>query len=76
MHVLDFKVLLEVDETGGYVVSCPALPGCYSQGDTVPEALTNVREAIELTLEDLRDRGEPIPDPAATLVGNVIITSE
>jgi hypothetical protein len=48
----DFKVLLEPDETGGYVATCPSLPGCYSQGDTVDGALDNIREAIELCLED------------------------
>lgn len=51
-RVYDFKVLLEPDATGGYVVICPSLPGCYSQGETVGEALKNIREAIELCLED------------------------
>ena len=59
MAVLDFKVLLEPDETGGYVVVCPSLQGCYSQGETIEEALANIREAIQLCLDDLRDRGEP-----------------
>jgi len=74
MKVYDFKVLLEPDETGGYVVSCPALSGCYSQGDTVEEALSNIKEAIELCLEDLSARGDPIPDPSGTLVGTVVVT--
>jgi antitoxin HicB len=47
-------VLLEPDEAGGHVVVCPALPGCYSQGDTVHEATVNIKEAIELCLEDMR----------------------
>ena len=51
MPALDFKVFLEPDEDGGYVVVCPTLPGCYSQGDTVKEALANIREAVELCLE-------------------------
>ncbi|HEC93552.1 MAG TPA: type II toxin-antitoxin system HicB family antitoxin, partial [Candidatus Atribacteria bacterium] len=39
---MKFKVVLEEDEeVGGYVVSCPAIPGCHSQGDTVEEALEN-----------------------------------
>ena len=38
MKDYDFKVLLEPDETGGYVATCPSLPGCYSQGDTVDGA--------------------------------------
>ena len=58
MHIYDLKVLLEWDETGGYVVVCPALAGCYSQGDT--EAMANIKEAIELCLEDMRPTGETI----------------
>jgi predicted RNase H-like HicB family nuclease len=52
MKTYDFKVILELDETGGYVVSCPSLSGCYSQGDTVEEALENIKEAIVLCQED------------------------
>lgn len=72
MKTLDFKVFLEPDEDGGYVVICPTLPGCYSQGDTVEEALANIREAIELCLEDLQEHGEPIPDPSNVLIGSVV----
>lgn len=74
MAVLDFKVLLEPDETGGYVVICPSLQGCYSQGETVAEALANIREAIQLCLDELRDRGEPLPDPSHVLIGSVIVS--
>lgn len=70
----DFKVLLEPDETGGYVVSCPSLPGCYTQGDTIEAALANIREAIELCLEDLQAQGETLPDPSGVLVGSIVIT--
>jgi antitoxin HicB len=76
VQVYDFKVLLEPDATGGYVITCPALPGCYSQGETVGEALANIREAIELCLEDMRARGEEIPDSSAVLIGSMVITSE
>ena len=58
-----FKVLLEPDrEAGGFVVNVPALPGCATQGETVDEALANAREAIELVLEDMAERGETVPD--------------
>ena len=73
MATIDFKVLLEPDEDGGYVVVCPSIPGCYSQGDTVEEALANIREAIELCLEDMADRGEEVPDPSSTLIGSVVV---
>ncbi len=45
--MLSFKVIVEEDkEDGGYVIECPALPGCASQGDTVDEAVENIKEAI------------------------------
>ncbi len=76
MKVYDFKVLIEPDdEVGGYVVTCPSLPGCYSQGDSVEEALSNIREAIELCLEDMTAHGEPVPDSAGTLIGTVVVTA-
>jgi len=75
MAARDFKVFLEPDEDyGGYVVVCPSIPGCYSQGKTVPEALANIREAIDLCIEDMESRGEPIPDPNNVLIGSVLIT--
>ncbi|MCL7452731.1 MAG: type II toxin-antitoxin system HicB family antitoxin [Anaerolineae bacterium] len=75
MKAYDFKVLLEPDEdAGGYVVSCPALPGCYTQGDSIDEALENIEEAILLCLEDMLARNEPIPDMSKTLVSSVAVT--
>jgi predicted RNase H-like HicB family nuclease len=75
MKTQDFKVFLEPDlDYGGYAVVCPSLPGCYSQGKTVSEAFANIREAIELCLEDMESRGEEIADPSEALVGSVVIT--
>jgi predicted RNase H-like HicB family nuclease len=51
MKILNFEVLLEPGKHGGYVVVCPSLPGCYSQGEFVDDSLANIREAIELCLE-------------------------
>ncbi len=69
MNSLDFKVFLQRDEDyGGYVVRCPSIQGCYSQGKTVEEALANIREAIELCLEDIESRGEPLPEPNNVLM--------
>jgi len=59
-----YTVVLEQDFDGGYVASVPALPGCVSQGDTRAEALANIREAIELYIDDCRDAGDPIPTEA------------
>lgn len=52
-----------------------SLPGCYSQGDTVDEALANIKEAIELCLEDMQAQGEEIPDPSRLLIGSVVVTA-
>lgn len=63
-----FRVSIEEDqfEDGrkAYHAWCPALRGCHTWGHTEAEALTNVREAIELYVEDLLDAGEAVPlDP-------------
>lgn len=59
-----YTVVLEQEPDGGYAVSVPALPGCISQGDSRPDALANIREAISLYLQDCRDAGDPIPTEA------------
>jgi len=59
-----YTVVLEQEPDGGYVASVPALPGCVSQGDTRAEAVANIREAIELYIEDCRATGDPIPTEA------------
>jgi len=75
LKVYDFKIMLEPDEeSGGYVVTCPSLPGCYSQGDTVDEALTNIKEAILLCLEDMESQNQEIQDSSKTLVAEVVVT--
>jgi predicted RNase H-like HicB family nuclease len=58
---MKYRVHIEQDEEGVFVAEVPALPGCVSQGRTRQEALTNVREAIELYLESLREHGDPMP---------------
>jgi len=55
-----YRVVIEQDEDGVFVAEVPSLPGCISQGETRFEALTNVREAIELYLESLAAHGEPV----------------
>ncbi len=53
---MKLKVLVRPEKVGGYSVSVPALPGCYSEGETLPEALHNIREAAELWLEVSSER--------------------
>jgi antitoxin HicB len=59
--VMKYRVYLEQDEDGVFVATCPALPGCVSQGRTRAEATGNVREAIEGYIKSLRKHGEPVP---------------
>lgn len=60
---MKFRVIIEQDEDGAFVVEVPSLPGCVTQGETRDEAIRNAREAIEVYLESLRERNEPIPLP-------------
>ncbi len=57
----NYKILLNKEEEGGYMVTVPALPGCITQGDSVDEALSMAKEAIKLYIEELLSRGESIP---------------
>jgi len=60
--ILEYTVLFTPDEeSGGFVVEVPSLPGCVTQGETVEEAKKNVKEAIELFLETLEERGLEAP---------------
>jgi len=59
--VMKFAVTLEQDEDGFIVASVPALPGCYSQGKTEDEAISNIKEAIRGYIASMRKHGEPIP---------------
>ncbi len=63
-----YTVFFEPAAEGGYVVTCPALPGLVTEGDTLEEAREMARDAILAYLESLRKDGEPIPaDPRMTL---------
>ena len=68
---LSFTVIYESDPEGGYVASVPALPGCYTQGESLEETETNIKEAISLYLESLISRNEKIPQENRILQGRV-----
>jgi predicted RNase H-like HicB family nuclease len=57
---MKFQVTIDRDEDGVWIVECPAIPGCVSQGDTRAEALCNVGETIKLCLEVRAERGMPL----------------
>ena len=52
-----FATVIHEDPEGGYWAEVPALPGCYSQGETIEELMDNVREAIAGVLEVMREQG-------------------
>ena len=70
---MEYSVVVHTAEEGGYWVEVPALPGCYSQGESVDDALANVREAIALYLETLREEGHDVPKDE-DVVFRVVVT--
>ena len=63
---MNYPVVIHKDEDSDYGVTVPDLPGCFSAGSTIDEALAMAREAIELHLDSLREEGSPIPQPTTT----------
>lgn len=55
------QVILYPSEDGYWVVECPSLPGCISQGKTKQEAISNIKEAIEVYIAVLEEDGLPVP---------------
>lgn len=62
-----YKILLFKEPDGRYTAKVPSLPGCITYGDNVEHAIEMAKEAIELYIEELRERGEEIPDDKNTL---------
>ena len=69
MEKYTLPAVIEKDEYG-YFAMCPALQGCYSQGDTYEEALENIKDAIRLHIEDILERGEKIEKITMYLTAN------
>ncbi len=69
---MEYTVIFHKAEEGGYWVEVPALPGCYSQGETIEEAIDNIKEAIELHLEDLKEENQ-IPKDNDFVIGRVYV---
>lgn len=56
------QVILYRGEDGYWITECPSLPGCISQGETKEEAITNIKEAIEVYIAALEEDGLPVPE--------------
>jgi len=67
---LTLPIVVEAD-ANGYFVSCPALQGCYSQGDSYEEAVENIKDAIRLHIEDRLANGEEVPEYVSVSLSTV-----
>ena len=78
MDTYQFTVIIERQPEGEYLVSVPALPGCYTEGRTLEEARAMAADAIRAYCISLRKHGEPIPiEPAEEhFIGRVRIELE
>jgi predicted RNase H-like HicB family nuclease len=66
MQTYKFTVVIEKDEDGRYVAICPALEGCYTEGETEKEAIALLEDAVKLHIEARRSKGEPIHQEIGT----------
>jgi antitoxin HicB len=57
-----YTIVVEPEETGGYSVYVPALPGCFTRGDTIDECRDNAAEAISVHIAGLQAGGEKVPE--------------
>ena len=68
---MQYTVVVHSAEEGGYWVDVPSLPGCFSQGETIDDAMNNAREAIELHIEGLKGEGQEVPKEEGLVIGRV-----
>jgi predicted RNase H-like HicB family nuclease len=73
---MEYTYVIHKAEEGGYWAEVPALPGCFTQGETLEEVVSNLREAIEAHVAALRDDGQDIPVESEMVVGRVAVRGE
>jgi len=66
--MLRYTVIIEPEIGGEYSIHCPGLPGCHSQGKTVEESLSNIKEAMLLVVDVIRDKRKKVPEETAEIV--------
>lgn len=59
-NILHLPILVEQDEDNYYIVSCPVFKGCHSYGATVEEALDNIKEVIDICIEEEKEKAPEI----------------
>lgn len=70
----NFPVIIEKDEDGFFVADCPELTGCHTQGKSLEEAITRIKDAIKLHLEILREEKQEIPNMQAVGMTSVEVS--
>lgn len=75
MRSRTYKILLTKEPEVAYTASVPALPGCITYGDNIDHAISMAKEAIEVYIEHLQEKGEPIPDDSETLEYSLNLTT-
>ena len=68
---MDYTILIHQAEEGGFWSEIPALPGCYSQGETIDETVENTKEAIEAHLMALKEKQANAPIDECLFIGRV-----
>ena len=63
------QVVIEQDEDGVYIANCPALEGCYTQGDTYEKAMRNIKDVIQMCLEELKEEKKKIDHKHFEVIG-------
>ena len=69
------RILLTPEEEEGFSVNVPSLPGCFTQGETIEEAIEMAKEAISLYVESLEAEGQLVPDDNRTLEYSLTLAS-
>ena len=69
-----FPIVIERDEDG-YVAECPSLQGCHAQGKTYEETMANIRDAVELHVQDRKACGEPVEAPSMVSVTTLEVSA-
>ncbi|MGC9445358.1 MAG: type II toxin-antitoxin system HicB family antitoxin [Candidatus Methanospirareceae archaeon] len=68
---MEYTVMIHRAEEGGYWAEVPALPGCFSQGETIEETMSNIKEAIAAHLLALQEERDAIPIEEDLVIGRV-----
>ncbi len=74
IEMTEYTIIIHPAEEGGYWVEVLTLPGCFSQGESIEEAMKNVKEAIELHIEGLMEEHESIPIENDLIIGRIQVT--